>query len=30
MNCRGKNAEKGPAVQKSEKLKTFLEKKRKK
>lgn len=30
MNCRGKNAEKGPAIQKSEKLKNFLDKKRKK
>jgi hypothetical protein len=30
MNCRGKNAEKGAAVQKSEKLKNFLENKRKK
>jgi hypothetical protein len=30
MNCRGKNAEKGPAIKKSEKLKAFLEKKRKK
>ena len=30
FNCRGKNEEKGPAVQKSEKLKNFLEKKRKK
>jgi len=30
MNCRGKNAEKGSAIQKSEKLKKFLEKKRKK
>jgi hypothetical protein len=30
MNCRGKNAEKGPAIQKSEKLKNFLEKNRKK
>ena len=30
MNCRGKNAEKGPVIKKSEKLKAFLEKKRKK
>ena len=30
MNCRGKNAEKGAVVQKSEKLKNFLENKRKK
>jgi hypothetical protein len=28
MNCRGKNAEKGSSIQKSEKLKKFLQKKK--